>query len=409
MVSVTVTVSEGAYAKSRNQRFSVIPKRLCAVGCCALVPILMLGPAARVGRAASAHQHDLSAPIYLFHRGSGDRRRKPFTRRHKQRHRHQKHLVPAVPRLFSQSSVWNAPLGDAAAVDPGSAAMVSALNVEVAREEGLGIGPWLSTGADIYVVGPHQPPVLVRLDNPNASWRASLQRAFRGVPIPTGAQPGSGADAQMTVWQPSTDRLWEFFGMRRLSDGWHAAWGGAIRKVSRNPGYYNASAWPGASTSWGATSTSLPDAAGVITLAEIKRGAINHALAVDLPYPCQGVYAWPAQRTDGTGTAANCIPEGAHLRIDPRLDIPALHLPRLVRMMAEAAQKYGMIVRNQTHWDIGFWIWNSAPTGTGPFYANGAPRSTGPFQGMWPNQLMSRFPWSAVQVLKMKLTRVSVH
>ncbi len=105
----------------------------------------------------------------------------------------------------------------------------------------------------------------------------------------------------------------------------------------------------------------------------------------------------------------NCIPEGAHLRIDPSLDIPALHLPRLVRMMAEAAQKYGMIVRNQTHWDIGFWIWNSAPTGTDPFYGNGAPRSTGPFQGMWPNQLMSHFPWSAVQVLKMKLTRVSVH
>ena len=161
--------------------------------------------------------------------------------------------------------------------------MVSGLGAEVAREEGLGIGPWISTDAKIYVVGPHQPTVLVRLDDPTPSWRAALQAAFTAVPIPPGAQPGSDSDAEMTVWQPSSDKLWEFFQMRRLSDGWHAAWGGAIKHVSQNPGYYDATAWPGASTSWGATASSLPDAAGVITLADIKEGAINHALAVNLP------------------------------------------------------------------------------------------------------------------------------
>jgi hypothetical protein len=285
--------------------------------------------------------------------------------------------------------------------------MVSGLSAEVAREEGLGIGPWVSPGAEIYVAGPHQPTVLVRLDDPTASWRAALQAAFTAVPIPPNAQPDSDADAEMTVWQSSTDKLWEFFHMRRLSDGWHAAWGGAIKHVSQNPGYYDAAAWPGATTSWGATSSSLPEAAGVITLGDIKEGAINHALAVNLPYPCQGIYSWPAQRTDGTGTAANCIPEGAHLRLDPSLNVPALNLPPFVEMMAEAAQKYGIIVRDQTHWDIGFWIQDPAPTGTDPFYSNGAPSSTGPFQGMWPNQLLSYFPWSSLQVLKMSLHDVA--
>lgn len=280
--------------------------------------------------------------------------------------------------------------------------MVSGLDAEVAREEGLGIGPWISTGAEIYVVGPDQPTVLVQLDNPTAS-RAALQAAFTAVPIPPNAQPGADADAEMTVWQPSSDKLWEFFEMRLLSDGWHATWGGAIDDVSQSPGYYDATAWPGASTNWGATASSLPHAAGVITLADINQGAIDHALAVNLPYPCQGVYSWPAQRSDGTGSAANCIPEGAHLRIDPSLNIAALHLPLFVQMMAEAAQKYGIIVRDQTHWDIGFWIEDPTPTGTNPFYSNGAPSSTGPLQGMWPNQLLSYFPWSAVQVLKMDL------
>jgi hypothetical protein len=52
-----------------------------------------------------------------------------------------------------------------------------------------------------------------------------------------------------------------------------------------------------------------------------------------------------------------------------------------------------------------FWIESPAPTGTDPFYSSsGAPSSTGPFQGMWPNQLMSLFPWSAVQVLKIELS-----
>ena len=300
--------------------------------------------------------------------------------------------------------MWNTPLADNAPLDPGSEAIASGLNVEVAREEGLGIGPWIMTGAMIYVVGPDQPNVFVQLDDPTASWRAGLQAAFTAVPIPPGAQPGSDSDAEMTVWQPSSDKLWEFFEMRLLSDGWHAAWGGAIQNVSQSPGYYTASAWPGASTSWGATASSLPHAAGVITLSDIEQGTINHALAVNVPDACQGVYSWPAQRTDGDDTASNCIPEGAHMRIDPGLDIPALHLPRLDQMMAEAAQKYGIIVRDQTHLGIGFWIESPAPTGTNPFYSDGEPSPTGPFQGMWPNQLMSHFPWSAVQVLKMDLT-----
>ena len=122
------------------------------------------------------------------------------------------------------------------------------------------------------------------------------------------------------------------------------------------------------------------------------------------PKHAKSVYSWPAQRTDGTGTATDCIPEGARLRVDPSLDIPALHLPPLVQMMAEAAQKYGMIVRDQTDWAIGFWAENPAPTGTDPFYSNGAPSSTGPFQGLWPDQLLSYFPWNAVQVLKMDLS-----
>ena len=115
--------------------------------------------------------------------------------------------TPAVAKpalaFFSPTSMWNAPLTEKAPLDPGSSGMVSGLEQEVAREEGLGIGPWISTDAEIYVVGSDQPTVLVQLDDPTAS--AALQAAFAAVPIPLGAQPGSDADEEMTVWQPSSD------------------------------------------------------------------------------------------------------------------------------------------------------------------------------------------------------------
>ena len=148
-----------------------------------------------------------------------------------------------------------------------------------------------------------------RCDDPTVAWRASLQRAFAAVPIPAGAKPASGSDAHMTVWQPATDRLWEFFHMRLESDGWHAAWGGAIDDVSASPGYYTTSSWPGALPQWGATATSLPVAGGLMTLRELRAGVINHALAIALPAPRAGVFALPAERSDGTG-GPNTIPGG---------------------------------------------------------------------------------------------------
>jgi hypothetical protein len=280
--------------------------------------------------------------------------------------------------------------------------MVSGLDAEVSREQQAGIGPWITVGANVYMVGPNQPTVPVELADSTGAVRGALQAAFMAVPIPPGAQPGTDSDSEMTVWQPSTDELWEFWEMHLESDGWHATWGGAMQHVSQSPGYYNANSWPGATNGWGATASSLPMAAGVITMTDIEQGQINHALAVNLPYPCQTIYSWPAQRTDGAGTASDCIPEGAHLRLDPTLNIPSLHLPKLVQMMAQAAQTYGIYVRDQTKWAIGFWIQTPASAGTTTaFYANGEPTASGPFQGKWPNQLLSYFPWGSLQVLQM--------
>ncbi len=163
--------------------------------------------------------------------------------------------------LFAADSVWNACLPADAPIDPGSGGMVEALAREVGREVAAGTGPYVQTDSystPLYVVRAHQPVVRVALDDSHAPWRRSLQRAFRKVPIPRHARPAAGSDAHMTVWQPSRDKLWEFWQARKERDGWHASWGGAMKHVSRSPGYFDESSWPHLSrTYWGATATSL--------------------------------------------------------------------------------------------------------------------------------------------------------
>ena len=310
-----------------------------------------------------------------------------------------------TPELFAPTSVWNQPLSSTAVIDPKSGAMVSDLATQAATEYQQNIGPNIETTGTTttYEVGANQPTVSVQLSNPTLWWRVALQSAFDAVPIPANAQPSADSDAEMTIWQPSTDKLWEFFQMQREADGWHAAWGGAIQTASQSPGYYTTDSWPGALSVWGATATSLPAAAGVITLQDIKQGHINHALALELPYPRAGTWTWPAQRGDGTGTDPNAIPEGAQLRLDPNLNLATLHLPPLTLMIAQAVQRYGMIVRDQTHHAIGLYAENPIPLGSNPYYTGGRPNPTGPFGGQWPDTLLHSFPWSSLEVLKMSL------
>jgi hypothetical protein len=274
---------------------------------------------------------------------------------------------------------------------------VARLVEEVRQEQEAHTGPWIETtsySTPVYRVGAGQALVHVALDN-HRPWARTLRAALAAVPIPPDARPAAGSDAQITIWQPSTDRLWELWKASKGPDGWHALWGGAIDRVSKSAGYYTGGSWPGARSYWGATATSLPVLGGTMTIAELAKGTINHALAIDLPTTRAGVYAWPAQRTDGEDPSSDAIPEGARLRIDPHLNIANLILPPVAAEMALAAQRYGMIVRDQTHHAIGFYAEDPTPTGSNPYPTL--------MQDETPTELLAGFPWRYVEVQRMSL------
>ena len=304
-------------------------------------------------------------------------------------------------RFFSATSFWNGTLPAAAPLDPNSAAIVGAFDAEIAKNKEANKAPFINTTAwsvPIYTVPPDQPAVKVRLET--ASSAPTLQAAWHTVPLPANAQPAAGADKHLVVWQSSTGRLWEFWRLAHGTTGWHASWGGAIRNVSSDSGAYGPNAWPGATPEWGASASSLSIAGGLITLEDLRLGQINHALAIAVPKTRAGIYAAPAQRTDGGSTERLSLPEGAHLRLDPKLDLAALHLPRLTLMMAEAAQRYGIVVKDKSS-NVVFYAQDPTPTGTNPYAG-----ARGYFEGKSPGQLLASFPWNHLQLLKMELHRI---
>jgi hypothetical protein len=293
-------------------------------------------------------------------------------------------------------------------LDPSSGAVVGALDELVAGEEQAQDGPAVNAAAfsvPIYTVAADQPTVTVTLRPGPDSVLAgglALQRAWSAVPLPADARPAAGTDGHLVVWQPSTDRLWEFWRLAREGEGWFASWGGAMQNVSKDPGVYGAEAWPGARPGWGASASSLSIAGGLITLEDLELGQINHALAMAVPNVRAGVYASPARRSDGKTDDPLALPEGAHLRLDPSLNLSALHLPRVTLLIARAAQRYGIYVRDGAS-NVTFYAQDPTPTGTEPY---GGPH--GYFEGERATDLVASFPWSHLQLLKMTLHR-TVH
>jgi hypothetical protein len=352
---------KGAAAKVRRWSALAVVGMVAGLGACGSPDQPSAAPCAAVPRAAAASS------------GPGSARGGPF---------------------FAPRSVWNRPLSHDQPLDRRSARLTRALAREASENAGLANGDY---GVPLYTVPRHQGCVRVRLEGPGPRNRY-LARAFAGVPVPRRAQPAAGSDGHMAVWQPGTDTYWEFFRMRLADDGWRARYGGRIIDVSRSRGYYrrrlDARGRPIEQPGWGATATSLPLAGGLITFDDLRRHRIDHALAIAIPRVLRGVMAAPAQRSDGRFDTPDAIPEGARFRIDPRLNLDRLHLSPLTLMIARAAQRFGMVVR-----DGGSRV---AIYGQAPEAGRDDPyrQVSG---GLSRSDALHGFPWDRMQLIRMRL------
>ena len=246
-------------------------------------------------------------------------------------------------------------------------------------------GPWMnieSFSIPVYRVGPKVPRVRVSVDHAVTQRRGSSFR-WSTVPVPANARPAAGTDGHIVILQPATDTMWEFWQFHGdPATGYTAAAGARILNESRSPGIIEAP--------YGATASGLPAAAGIVTARDMRRGVIDHALAIAVPEPLRERLTLPATRTDGWSTNPDAPMEGTRFRLDPTLNIAALHLHPFVRMLAVAAQRYGVIVRDKA----------GAVTLYGQDPINLA---ADPFTAMLGNAdrkaLLRTFPWDRLQEL----------
>jgi hypothetical protein len=335
-------------------------------------------------------------------------------------------------REFSADSYVYKPLTDDAPVDPQSRSYVANIQRQIKKYYGH---PDVSIDGGtppVYIVPMDQPTVRVKYvdwENPAATF-PPLQSQWMAVPLPDGFQSASGpaggdGDSEAVVYQPSSGKMWEFWAMKKTGmrvtdskghevDEWGARWGGRMDNIATNPGYWVTTP---EGYKFGTTASGIPFLAGLITVDELQRGAIDHVVGFALPETLAERWSYPAQRTDGNTYDADAIPEGAIFRLPARLNLDAMDMDPLARMIAKAVQKHGMIL-----WDIsgvvGFRAENPAnryPDGH-PFWKEGGilrcpagadnpdPNNQVVYE-CWAPERLRGFPWDKLQALKTRIAK----
>lgn len=277
-----------------------------------------------------------------------------------------------APPPFAADSPFNTKIPDAVAVDPKSEEMIA-----TATSEGIASN-LVEFGIPIYLSSADTPRYTVPCRI--TTWGRC---PFDGhqVPIPDGARPHTGSDGAMVVVDRQSRQSFEFWQARHDGDKWTASWAGIVD--------IDGSGWGG-----GATASGASRLGGVIRIAEIEAGKIPHALAISTQNACAKVFRAPAVATDGRSQNADCIPEGAHLRLDPALDVDALALTPAERAVATAFQVYGAYVvdRCGAPLCLSFELDTTADSGSiGSVYHKAGLR--------WDYDNMPGVPWNRLQVL----------
>jgi hypothetical protein len=299
--------------------------------------------------------------------------------------------IPVGDAFFGSTNYYHS-LVTSAPLDANSANMVANLNNQVTSLYG-GVAAFNAYRYNVsfYTAAANTPLIQVKFqDCQNKGYTpAGLLEQFSNVPMPANAIVSAGTDKSLTIYSPSLNKVWEFWVTDHRADGWYACWGGRMDNVSTtsNPYFLNG---------FGSTATGLLGAAGAVSIADIRKGSIDHALNVGIPDPAVWTnFSWPAQRSDGGSTAASAIPEGTRLRLDPSINVDALPLHPIAKMIAKAAQKYGIIVTDRAGCvsligESGAGI--QAVTGSDPWQPllNGTPDYA----------LLKNFPWSSMQVVQ---------
>lgn len=297
-------------------------------------------------------------------------------------------------RVFAPTSFWYTPIPVNTALDNNSANYVKEfLRQKSAYFNTVEVNTY-TYASPVYIAESNTPLVNVAYNNcQNKNWvDPTFVNMMTGVPIPSVAKQSSGGDSEMTIYQPSTDTLWEMWVTSKDSNGkWSACWGGKITQASKSTGLNL--------LNYGTTATGLPFLGGQITAEELARGEIKHAIGISLvDLEAYWIYSYPALRSDGYNPdkVANRIAEGRRFRLDPTVNVDSLAMTKAGKTIAKAAQKYGFVV-----WDKAGSISIRAQNALSYKQLGKADPYPALYEYKTTSTVLNGFPWDKLQFLPM--------
>ena len=239
---------------------------------------------------------------------------------------------------YSETSIWNTPIGPSPKYDIHSAQMVATLK---RSNEGRIIAAGEDFNHPVYFADEKTPrwdiPCLINKCTIASSDQDVLRTEMvQNVPIPVNAQPGDDSDGRMIIIDTVTHTEYNLSKARRTETGWAAG------TVS----IYNI-LWDGTPITHSSRGSGIPALAGLLRPWEIRQGRIEHALAFGYTETAAEKCVFPASKTDGESKRRFALPEGARLQLDPSLteaDFEQMGLSPTAKIIARALQEYGMIL-----------------------------------------------------------------
>jgi hypothetical protein len=251
-------------------------------------------------------------------------------------------------RFFSGSSPWNEQV-DNLPSEPGSARLMGRAGEQLVPVEQTGrqgikaTYRTVRTGLTINTCSWTDPIVTEQGGRPTRVFCRQAQCGpdaahLTTLPIPADVNPDPRYDGWFTLVDGTTDVAYDFWRARRQADGSISY--AYVKKWSVDGAGYQAP------YQVSARGSGLPLFAGEITLADLRSGQIDHALAISVPGAAEGSFVAPASSTDGDGPVGS-LPEGARIRLRPGVrlhDLPGGADGRIADAIVAALVRYGAIV-----------------------------------------------------------------
>jgi hypothetical protein len=233
--------------------------------------------------------------------------------------------------VFPADNVWHAEVSRLP-VHRSSAAFVASVGADRYMHPDFGSGLWEGApmGIPVTVVPAGQARVAVSFEYAGESDRGPY-------PIPGNAKIEGGSratgDRHVILWDRAGCRAYELFSADPKGDGGWGAGSGAIFDLRSNT--LRHAGWTSADAS------GLSVLAGLVRYDEVAAGRIDHAIRITVPRTRTG-YTWPATHSASSATDPALPQMGQRFRLKAGVD--TAKLPRQARIIAEAMQRYGVIV-----------------------------------------------------------------